>query len=75
MRILTTGGAFFMGFILTRVKVNRYGELFVAAGIVEGTAFFITGMNSLLLLVFIAAFVLGATINAINVPEHTNIGC
>ncbi|WFA07107.1 MFS transporter [Bacillus sp. HSf4] len=73
VRVLTTGGAFLMGFILTRVKVNRYGLLFVAAGIVEGTAFFITGMNSLLLLVFVAAFVLGATISAINVPEHTII--
>lgn len=30
-------------------------------------------MNSLLLLVFVAAFVLGATISAINVPEHTII--
>ncbi|MFT0801058.1 MFS transporter [Bacillus swezeyi] len=73
VRLLTTSGAFLMGFILTRVRVNRYGLLFVAAGIIEGTAFFITGMNSLLLLVFVAAFVLGATISAINVPEHTII--
>ncbi|MBU8785254.1 MFS transporter [Bacillus glycinifermentans] len=73
VRVLTTSGAFVMGFILTRVRVNRYGLLFVTAGIVEGTAFFITGMNSLLLLVFVAAFVLGATISAINVPEHTII--
>ncbi|MCY8350200.1 MFS transporter [Bacillus haynesii] len=73
VRVLTTGGAFLMGFILTRVRVNRYGLLFVAAGIVEGTAFFITGMNSLLILVFAAAFILGATISAINVPEHTII--
>ncbi|TWN84993.1 hypothetical protein CHCC20491_0326 [Bacillus paralicheniformis] len=73
VRVLTTGGAFLMGFILTRVRVNRYGLLFVAAGIVEGTAFFITGINSLLILVFAAAFILGATISAINVPEHTII--
>ncbi|QII49091.1 MFS transporter [Bacillus paralicheniformis] len=73
VRVLTTGGAFLMGFILTRVRVNRYGLLFVAAGIIEGTAFFITGMNSLLILVFAAAFILGATISAINVPEHTII--
>ncbi|MED4338035.1 MFS transporter [Bacillus licheniformis] len=73
VRVLTTGGAFLMGLILTRVRVNRYGLLFVTAGIIEGTAFFITGMNSLLLLVFVAAFVLGATISAINVPEHTII--
>ncbi|MCY8088699.1 MFS transporter [Bacillus sonorensis] len=73
MRILTAAGAFLMGYILTKVKVNRYGLLFVAAGMVEGVAFFLTGMNSILLLVFLAAFTLGATISAINVPEHTII--
>ncbi|WP_270574649.1 MFS transporter [Bacillus glycinifermentans] len=65
--------SFLMGFILTKVRINRYGLLFVTAGIVEGTAFFITGMNSYLLLVLTAAFVLGSTISAINVPEHTII--
>ncbi|MDA7027756.1 MFS transporter [Bacillus sp. CLL-7-23] len=73
LRVATAAGAFLMGFILTKVKVNRYGLLFVTAGIIEGTAFFITGMNSLLLLVVIAAFVLGATVSANNVPEHTII--
>ncbi|WP_307891775.1 MFS transporter [Bacillus swezeyi] len=73
IRVATASGAFLMGFILTKVRVNRYGLLFVTAGIVEGTAFFITGMNSLLLLLLLAAFVLGATISAINVPEHTII--
>jgi len=58
---------------LAKVKINRYGLLFVVAGMVEGTAFFVTGMNSILPLVFIAAFALGATISAINVPEHTII--
>lgn len=73
LRVTTAIGAFFMGFILTKVRVNRYGLLFVAAGIVEGTAFFITGINSYLILVLTAAFVLGSTISAINVPEHTII--
>ena len=58
---------------MAKVKVNRYGLLFVTAGIVEGAAFFITGMNSLLPLLFLAALALGATISAINVPEHTII--
>lgn len=62
-----------MGFILTKVRVNRYGLLFVSAGIIEGIALFITGMNSVLLLLLLTAFVLGATISAINVPEHTII--
>lgn len=69
----TAGGAFLLGYILAKVKVNRYGLLFVTAGIVEGIAFFVTGMNSLLPLVFLAALALGATISAINVPEHTII--
>ncbi|KRT95459.1 MFS transporter [Bacillus glycinifermentans] len=73
LRVTTAIGAFLMGFILTKVRINRYGLLFVTAGIVEGTAFFITGMNSYLLLVLTAAFVLGSTISAINVPEHTII--
>ncbi len=35
-----------LGFVLAKVKVNRYGLLFVTAGIIEGLAFFITGMNT-----------------------------
>ncbi|MCY8581388.1 MFS transporter [Bacillus haynesii] len=73
IRVATATGAFLMGFILTKVRVNRYGLLFVSAGIIEGIALFITGMNSVLLLLLLAAFVLGATISAINVPEHTII--
>ena len=73
VRVATAAGAFLLGFVLAKVKVNRYGLLFVVAGMVEGTAFFVTGMNSILPLVFIAAFALGATISAINVPEHTII--
>ncbi|MDE1398203.1 MFS transporter [Bacillus licheniformis] len=73
LKVTTAGGAFLLGYILAKVKVNRYGLLFVTAGIVEGIAFFVTGMNSLLPLVFLAALALGATISAINVPEHTII--
>ena len=64
-KVTTAGGAFLLGYILAKVKVNRYGLLFVTAGIVEGIAFFVTGMNSLLPLVFLAALALGATINRI----------
>ncbi|MDA7026147.1 MFS transporter [Bacillus sp. CLL-7-23] len=73
LRVATATGAFLMGFILTKVRVNRYGLLFVSAGIVEGLAFLLTGMNSLLLLVIFAAFILGLTISANNIPEHTII--
>ncbi|MCY8604336.1 MFS transporter [Bacillus sonorensis] len=73
IKVTTAGGAFLLGYVLAKVKVNRYGLLFVTAGIVEGVAFFVTGMNSLLPLLFLAAFALGATISAINVPEHTII--
>ncbi|NPC92244.1 MFS transporter [Bacillus sp. WMMC1349] len=73
LRVATATGAFLMGFILTKVRVNRYGLLFIGAGIVEGLAFLLTGMNSLLLLVIFAAFILGLTISANNVPEHTII--
>ncbi|MFJ5964876.1 MFS transporter [Bacillus sp. NPDC093026] len=73
IKVTTAAGAFLMGFILTKVKVNRYGLLFIGAGIVDGIAFFITGMNALLPLVFISAFALGAAISAVNVPEHTII--
>ncbi|KAA6447011.1 MFS transporter [Bacillus swezeyi] len=73
MRVTTAVGAFLLGYILAKIKVNRYGLLFVTAGIIEGAAFFITGMNPLLPLVFLAAFALGATISAVNVPEHTII--
>ncbi|MGE6629319.1 MFS transporter [Bacillus sp. NPDC077027] len=73
IKVTTATGAFLLGFILTKVNVNRYGLLFIGAGIVDGIAFFITGMNALLPLVFIAAFALGAAISAVNVPEHTII--
>lgn len=73
IKVTTALGAFLMGFVLTKVKVNRYGLLFIGAGIVDGIAFFITGMNALLPLVFISAFALGAAISAVNVPEHTMI--
>lgn len=62
-----------MGFILAKVKVNRYGLLFIAAGIFEGMAYFITGLNTFLPLVFLAAFAFGAAISSINVPEFTII--
>ncbi|QBG57765.1 MFS transporter [Bacillus amyloliquefaciens] len=68
-----TGGAFLMGFILAKVKVNKYGLLFVSAGIIEGAAFFITGINTFLPLVFLAAFAFGSAVSAINVPEYTII--
>ena len=68
-----TGGAFLMGFILAKVKVNKYGLLFVSAGIIEGAAFFITGLNTFLPLVFLAAFAFGSAVSAINVPEYTII--
>lgn len=73
IKVTTAGGAFLLGYVLAKVKVNRYGLLFVTAGIVEGIAFFVTGINPLLPLLFLAAFALGATISAINVPEHTII--
>lgn len=73
IKVTTALGAFLMGFVLTKIKVNRYGLLFIGAGIVDGIAFFITGMNALLPLVFISAFALGAAISAVNVPEHTMI--
>lgn len=59
--------------MLAKVKVNRYGLLFVTAGIIEGFAFFITGMNTFLPLVFFAAFTFGAAVSAVNVPEYTII--
>ncbi|MDA1477815.1 MFS transporter [Bacillus changyiensis] len=73
LRVITAGGAFSVGFVLAKIRVNRFGLLFITAGIIEGIAYFITGINSLLPLVFLAAFALGATISAINVPEHTII--
>ncbi|NPC91575.1 MFS transporter [Bacillus sp. WMMC1349] len=73
LRVTTAGGAFLVGFVLAKIRVNRFGLLFITAGIIEGIAYFITGINSLLPLVFLAAFALGATISAINVPEHTII--
>ncbi|AVI43116.1 MFS transporter [Bacillus pumilus] len=73
IKVTTALGAFLMGFVLTKVKVNRYGLLFIGAGIVDGISFFITGMNAFLPLVFISAFALGAAISAVNVPEHTMI--
>ncbi|MDA1475253.1 MFS transporter [Bacillus changyiensis] len=73
LRITTAGGAFLLGYLLAKIKVNRYGLVFVTAGIIEGVAFLITGMNTLLSLMFIAAFALGASISAINIPEHTII--
>ncbi|MDA1476662.1 MFS transporter [Bacillus changyiensis] len=70
----TTGiGAFLLGFILAKVKINRYGLLFITAGIIEGTSFFITGLFTILPLVFLAAFAFGAAVSSINVPEHTII--
>ncbi|NPC92875.1 MFS transporter [Bacillus sp. WMMC1349] len=73
MKVTTAIGAFLLGFILAKVNVNRYGLLLVSAGIVEGAAFLIAGMYSILPLVFLAAFALGATVSAVNVPEHTII--
>ena len=58
---------------LAKVKINRYGLLFITAGILEGTAYFITGLNTFLPLVFLAAFAFGAAISSINVPEFTII--
>lgn len=52
LKATTAAGAFLLGFVLAKVKVNRYGLLFVTAGIIEGFAFFITGMNTFLPLVF-----------------------
>ncbi|MGG4112673.1 MFS transporter [Bacillus subtilis] len=73
LKATTAGGAFLLGFVLAKVKVNRYGLLFVTAGIIEGFAFFITGMNTFLPLVFFAAFTFGAAVSAVNVPEYTII--
>ncbi|QJC97645.1 Putative efflux protein [Bacillus mojavensis] len=73
LKATTAIGAFLLGFVLTKVKVNKYGLLFVTAGIIEGFAFFITGMNTFLPLVFFAAFTFGAAVSAINVPEYTII--
>ena len=53
--------------------LNKYGLLFVSAGIIEGAAFFITGINTFLPLVFLAAFAFGSAVSAINVPEYTII--
>ncbi|NPC90793.1 MFS transporter [Bacillus sp. WMMC1349] len=73
LKATTTTGAFLLGLILTKVKINRYGLLFITAGIIEGTSFFITGLFTILPLVFIAAFVFGAAVSSINVPEYTII--
>ncbi|NUJ17557.1 MFS transporter [Bacillus glycinifermentans] len=73
LKATTAGGAFLLGFILAKVKINRYGLLFITAGILEGTAYFITGLNTFLPLVFLAAFAFGAAISSINVPEFTII--
>lgn len=73
LKVTTAIGAFLLGYILAKVNVNRYGLLLVTAGIVEGAAFFVAGLFSILPLVFLAAFALGATVSAVNIPEHTII--
>ncbi len=73
LKATTAGGAFLLGFILAKVKINRYGLLFITAGILEGAAYFIAGLNIFLPLVFLAAFAFGAAISSINVPEFTII--
>ncbi|MFN2744739.1 MULTISPECIES: MFS transporter [Bacillus] len=73
LKATTAGGAFLLGFILAKVKINKYGLLFIAAGIFEGAAYLMTGLNTFLPLVFLAAFAFGAAISSINVPEFTII--
>lgn len=73
LKATTAGGAFLLGLILAKIKINRYGLLFITAGVLEGAAYFITGLNTFLPLVFLAAFAFGAAISSINVPEFTII--
>ncbi|MDA1474986.1 MFS transporter [Bacillus changyiensis] len=73
LKATTTTGAFLLGFILAKVKITRYGLLFIIAGMIEGTAYFTTGLFTILPLVFLAAFAFGAALSSINVPEYTII--
>ncbi|MDA7027512.1 MFS transporter [Bacillus sp. CLL-7-23] len=73
LRATTAIGAFTLGFILAKVKINRYGLLFITAGMIEGASYVITGLFTILPLVFLAAFAFGAAVSAINVPEYTII--
>ncbi|HZG60882.1 MAG TPA: MFS transporter [Anoxybacillus sp.] len=69
IRGTTAVGALLMGLLLSKVDVQRYGLLFILAGIVEGLAFLITGLSTFLPIIFICAFIFGMTVSAVNVPE------
>ncbi|MFJ5963807.1 MFS transporter [Bacillus sp. NPDC093026] len=69
LRGVAAVGAFMMGFALAKVKIKRFGLFFIVAGIIEGVAFFITGMSTWLPVVLFASFIFGAAVSAINVPE------
>lgn len=56
--------------MLVKVKVNRYGLLFVIVGIIEGFVFFIIGMNIFLLFVFFVVFIFGVVVSVVNVFEY-----
>ncbi|NPC92878.1 MFS transporter [Bacillus sp. WMMC1349] len=73
LKATTTAGAFLIGFILAKVKINKYGLLFITAGIIEGIAYVSTGLLTILPIVFFAAFAFGVAISSINVPEYTII--
>ncbi|MGE6630964.1 MFS transporter [Bacillus sp. NPDC077027] len=69
LRGVAAVGAFIMGFALAKVKIKRFGLFFIVAGMIEGFAFFMTGMSTWLPIVLLASFVFGAAVSAINVPE------
>lgn len=69
IRGTTAVGALLMGLLLSKVKVQRYGLLFILAGIVEGLSFLITGISTFLPIIFVCAFIFGMTVSAVNVPE------
>ncbi|MEI4790564.1 MFS transporter [Bacillus sp. FJAT-53060] len=69
LRGVAAVGAFMMGFALAKVKIKRFGLFFIVAGMIEGGAFFITGMSTWLPIVLLASFMFGAAVSAINVPE------
>jgi predicted MFS family arabinose efflux permease len=69
LRGVAAVGAFMMGFALAKVKIKRFGLFFIVAGMIEGAAFFITGMSTWLPVVLLASFIFGAAVSAINVPE------
>ena len=69
LRGVAAVGAFMMGFALAKVKIKRFGLFFIVAGMIEGAAFFMTGMSTWLPVVLLASFIFGAAVSAINVPE------